>query len=547
MARCSSRKISRKGYTIKKGSRKGSRVSATCVRKTLRKSSSTRKASRKILVRKSSARKSSARKSSARKSSARKSSRMSCKSDQVWRRAFTNKKGTRVSGRCKKASQPTDYMHRRRWSQVMNLAASSSNPALINIALDAFVTAAEADPLGTAFIVKNRKAIEKLARNITSSLSIRSPAIKQVIPSTDYSIKTSPRKSEKKEARSSLTPTKKVFVPTDNLKPSEEQNQLLEELKENIEDNIRDIKRVKYFISKGIDVDVNEEFLKEYESKAILLNAKEQTLLNKTLSVPQFFPKTRAYSNASENSTLTPKDVSNIVAALNDPAVLTDVKTDTVAATALISAVGNNPDLLKSVSQNKKALHTLVVALEDPAILQTAKENPKVAAALLTLADSPIIVETVLIDKKASATLSKVISSPIIIASAKKFIIPPAPPIELPKASAIPLAPPTAFLAGKDLKKVVSQLPAANPAAAFLAQIGNFKFNPKKLDAIPTEKPLAAKSLLSQIREKKKEDLKKLSAKPAAKPVEEPVVCAINDIKCFLAKKYAAIHGDDWE
>ena len=174
MARCSSRKISRKGYTIKKGSRKGSRVSATCVRKTLRKSSSTRKASRKIL---------------ARKSSARKSSRKSCKSDQVWRRAFTNKKGTRVSGRCKKASQPTDYMHRRRWSQVMNLVASSSNPALINIALDAFVTAAEADPLGTAFIIKNRKAIEKLARKISSSSPSRSASIKQVISSTDYSIK----------------------------------------------------------------------------------------------------------------------------------------------------------------------------------------------------------------------------------------------------------------------------------------------------------------------------------------------------------------------
>ena len=624
MTRCSSRKISRKGYTIKKGSRKGSRVSATCVRKTLRKSSSTRKASRKIL-----ARKSSTRKSSARKSSARKSSRMSCKSDQVWRRAFTNKKGTRVSGRCKKASQPTDYMHRRRWSQVMNLVASSSNPALINIALDAFVTAAEADPLGIAFIIKNRKAIEKLARKITSSSPSRSASIKQVIPSTDYSIKrlkTATPPVEKIEPSSALIVARtsegrdSSFYAKYNADAdaktdadleaaaikadaavkeyqamygttSPEMNDIIQKLRNHtlslsfailqgqegkeLEQQLEDIKNleaqasslflnkilVKYYndIEVGAKLerlyrkfknmsedsysiysichDITDSFKKinevrlllhsdklnitlknipknddrkrtfkllyeqlntcyankdkVWEASAPIANAKnlrlkqknevfEQAKAQLTFLDPKTYQDT-AFDNIlrdeAARAKLSPKDVSNIVSALNEPEVLTAVN-----ATALISVVANNPVLLKSVSQNKKALSTLVVALEDPSILQTAKKNPQVAAALLTLAKTPAIVETVLTDKKATTTLGAAINNPIIIDSANNITI-----------------------------------PLANPAVAFLGQIRNFKFNAKKL----------------------------VPEKTAVKPDVKSVECLKNDIKCFLAKKYAAIHGDD--
>jgi hypothetical protein len=471
----------------------------------------------------------------------------------------------------------------------MNLAASSSNPALINIALDAFVTAAEADPLGTAFIVKNREAIEKLARKITSSSPIRTASIKQVIPSTDYTIQSkSPMRnsSVKRNSTNNLSALPKtavrqslpsaaledlaIYGPSKELKEKvllmykagevKEKIRSLVELIRSLEDNADNIQRAKKFIIQLKHLKVpapdaverQEQELEEYIAKSITLKAEVQTLLQipTGVSVPLSAKKVAAalltlaaspiivtqvandpkasatLSKAISSSVilktatkipqappigplkdlkkkLSPKDVSNIVAALNDPAVLTAVKTNTDAATALIAVVGNNPELLISVSKNKTALKTVVAALEDKKILQTAKEIPEVADALLTLAASPIIVTQVANDPQALQTLGAAINSPKLIASAKNITIPLAPP-------------------------------QAPPAAAFLGQIGNFKFNSKK----PAAK-------LSQIREKNLKDLNKLPIKPAAKPAAKPVVCAKDDMICFAAQRYAAIHGDD--
>ena len=125
---CPGNKTSRKGYVIKKGSRKGSRVASTCVKRRSSKKTS--------------------------KKSTKRSGKKPCKSTQVWRRSYKTKKGTRVAGKCKKASQPTDYMHRLRWTRFMNLANTSSNSSAIEEAFNTFLNAAKSDPLGIAFLTK---------------------------------------------------------------------------------------------------------------------------------------------------------------------------------------------------------------------------------------------------------------------------------------------------------------------------------------------------------------------------------------------------------
>ena len=125
---CPGYKTSRKGYVIKKGSRKGSRVASTCVK---------RRSSKKTY-----------------KKSTKRSGKKPCKSTQVWRRSYKTKKGTRVAGKCKKASQPTDYMHRLRWTRFMNLANTSSNSSAIEEAFNTFLNAAKSDSLGIAFLTE---------------------------------------------------------------------------------------------------------------------------------------------------------------------------------------------------------------------------------------------------------------------------------------------------------------------------------------------------------------------------------------------------------
>ena len=125
---CPGNKTSRKGYVVKKGSRKSSRVASTCVKRRSSKKTS--------------------------KKSTKRSGKKPCKSTQVWRRSYKTKKGTRVAGKCKKASQPTDYMHRLRWTRFMNLANTSSNSSAIEEAFNTFLNAAKSDSLGIAFLTE---------------------------------------------------------------------------------------------------------------------------------------------------------------------------------------------------------------------------------------------------------------------------------------------------------------------------------------------------------------------------------------------------------